>query len=332
MQNFVSLVENQFDAKVKCIRSDNGPKFFLKEFYASKGIFHQTNSVETPQQNGRLERKHQHILNVARALMFQSHLPSYLWSYAINHVVFLINRVPSPILYNKTPFELLYNKPLDFQSIKVFGCLCYASTQIVHHHKFDPRSRRGIFLGFKTGMKGFIVFYLDIEIVVSRHVLFHEMHFPFSQPPLQSFHPHYTTLSHPSSPSTISFEPTSHPLPSHMPCPSAIDPKTKSKLNESHHALSSPDFAILPNQTQLSPPQLHQLRHSTRLTHPPRRLADYQCNLSFDSPHQSSPRCAHPLSAVLDYSHISSSHRRFILSLCTEQEPRSFKKASKHPC
>ena len=58
MQNFINFVENQFTMKVKCIQSDNGPKFFLKDFFSSKGILHQRSWVETPQQNGRVERKH----------------------------------------------------------------------------------------------------------------------------------------------------------------------------------------------------------------------------------------------------------------------------------
>jgi len=54
---------------------NNGTEFQLTYFYRKNGIIHQKTCVETPQQNGILERKHQHILNVARALRFQANLP-----------------------------------------------------------------------------------------------------------------------------------------------------------------------------------------------------------------------------------------------------------------
>jgi len=49
--------------------------------------------------------------------MFQSHLPTHFLSYAIKHVVYLINRVLSPIIGNKTPFELLFKKSPDVINI-----------------------------------------------------------------------------------------------------------------------------------------------------------------------------------------------------------------------
>lgn len=69
--NFVNLIENQHKLHVKIIRNDNGPEFNIPGFFSSKGIIHQTSCVESPQQNGRVERKHQHLLNVGRALLFQ---------------------------------------------------------------------------------------------------------------------------------------------------------------------------------------------------------------------------------------------------------------------
>ncbi|CAH9096266.1 unnamed protein product [Cuscuta epithymum] len=69
--SFVAMVERQFSKKVRVVRSDNGTEFnCLKSFFQTSGIVFQTSCVGTPQQNGRVERKHQHILNVARALRF----------------------------------------------------------------------------------------------------------------------------------------------------------------------------------------------------------------------------------------------------------------------
>ena len=72
VRSFVNLIENQHKTTIKCIISDNGPEFQLKSFYESKGIIHQTSYVECPKQNGRVERKHHHVLSVARALLHQS--------------------------------------------------------------------------------------------------------------------------------------------------------------------------------------------------------------------------------------------------------------------
>ncbi|GAA0151182.1 transmembrane signal receptor [Lithospermum erythrorhizon] len=66
---FFALVDRQFNAKVRFVCSDNGTEFLsLRDYFSKNGIVFQTSCVGTPQQNGRVERKHRHILNVGRAL------------------------------------------------------------------------------------------------------------------------------------------------------------------------------------------------------------------------------------------------------------------------
>ena len=65
LQAFIVFVEKQFAAKVKVVRSDNGMEFHsgpIQAFYTDRGISIQSSCVDTPQQNGVVERKHQHLL------------------------------------------------------------------------------------------------------------------------------------------------------------------------------------------------------------------------------------------------------------------------------
>ena len=77
------MVERQFNAKVKIIRSDNAMELGKSEttlnFLRSQGIVHQTSCVATPQQNGVAERKHRHLLEIARALLFHPKAPLIYW-------------------------------------------------------------------------------------------------------------------------------------------------------------------------------------------------------------------------------------------------------------
>ena len=76
VKNFCVMVVKQFGKQVKIIRSDNGSELdCMRTYFSENGIIRQTSGVGTPQQNGRVERKHRHILNVARALKFKANLP-----------------------------------------------------------------------------------------------------------------------------------------------------------------------------------------------------------------------------------------------------------------
>ena len=61
LKTFVIFIANQCRSSIKIIRTDNGLEFKEKsalDFYKDRGILHQTSCVDTPQQNGIVERKH----------------------------------------------------------------------------------------------------------------------------------------------------------------------------------------------------------------------------------------------------------------------------------
>ena len=240
--------------------------------------------------------------------MFQSKIPTNFWSYAIKHAIFLINCIPSLIISYKTPFELLYKTHPDFSMIKVFGCLCYASTHN-QTHKFQPHSRKGAFLGFQNGSKGYVV--LDIntrEIFISKNVIFHESFFPFhtnqnlstseAQP-----HSHIDPISH-----TLHIDPISYTLPT----PPQFTPSTPITTN-TEPTIPQPNGSPSPFPNPSTPPTIdtpnpniidrhiqelssnHALpRPSNRDTHPPSYLSDYQFQIPSLKYAKSSSTCTNP--------------------------------------
>ncbi|KAL4291591.1 hypothetical protein GQ457_14G021780 [Hibiscus cannabinus] len=178
--SFISMVKRQFDFDLKIFCSDNAQELKFTDLFARLGVVHQFSCVETPQQNSVVERKHQHLLVVARALFFQSRVPIRFWGDCVLTATYIINRLPTPILHNKSPYEVLYAQAPSYSNLMTFGCLCFVSTLKANRNKFTERALPGVFLGYVSGMKGFKVFVLKTQsVVVSRNVVFHENLFPF---------------------------------------------------------------------------------------------------------------------------------------------------------
>jgi len=112
LKSFVVMAKTQFGATIKVTRSDNAlelsKSYEILEFFANSRTIHHTSYVQTPQQNGVVERKHKHLLEVSRALLFQSLLPTQYWGECVLTVIYPINRMPTKLLKGKTPYELLH--------------------------------------------------------------------------------------------------------------------------------------------------------------------------------------------------------------------------------
>jgi len=196
IKSFTSMAKTQFASTVKTIRTDNalelGSSHEALDFFAKSGIVHQTSCTQTPQQNGVVERKHKHLLEVSRALLFQSSLPIKYWGECVLTATYLINRMPTKVLGGRTPYEVLNGKPPCYDHLRAFGCLCYMSTLKHGRDKFQLRAKPCVFMGYPFGKKAYKVMDLETHIFhVSRDVVFHEAIFPFAseQQPRSLFHP-----------------------------------------------------------------------------------------------------------------------------------------------
>ncbi|GKF42590.1 putative ribonuclease H-like domain-containing protein, partial [Tanacetum coccineum] len=108
--DFLNLVENQLNKKVKAIRCDNGTEFKntqVIELCGSKGIKRDYSNARTPQQNGVAERKNRTFIEAARTMLADSKLPTMFWTEAIRTACYVLNRVLVTSPHNKTPYALL---------------------------------------------------------------------------------------------------------------------------------------------------------------------------------------------------------------------------------
>lgn len=313
ISTFILQIENQFHTTIKVIRSDNGTEIIQDQclsLFMNKGILNQNSIVGRPQQNGRVERKHRHLLEVARALKLHAKLPSKFWGDCLLTATYLINIMPSSVINWNTPSEILFGKPPDYSMLKIFGCLCFAYNDDRTKDKFSPRAKKCIFLGYPFGQKGFKVYDLEShKCFVSRDVIFQEHSFPFHQSSLTKSSP----LSNNNSTVTFddpisSFDNT--PLPNNLSTPSIPIP-TSSPSSDSYQlptannhsspimshihspvSINSPitvPFSSPTSSMSLTPTSHHTTtlssnndilpipRHSSRISKPPAKFQDFIC-------------------------------------------------------
>lgn len=326
--SFLAMVRTQYSKTVKIVRSDNGTEFnAMARYFFEQGIQFQKSCVGTPQQNGRVERKHRHILNVARSLLFQGNLPTSFWGEAILTAAYLINRTPTSLLNNISPYEKLVGSPPSYSNLRVFGCLCFAHIQ-KHGDKFAPRSRKCIFIGYPYDKKGWKIFDLETkDISVSRDVHFYENDFPFVE--------HNMALNESSPDLDLNTPPT------------ISDPITE--LPEIEQPITEPEQPVIaqqpaaepdPDQGNTDPPiepiadPPPDMGRGHRLKLPNSRLQDYVIATTYSPSSNSSPSplsspsgTPYSLANYISCRNFSVKHNHFLAAITTGVEPSSFKLA-----
>ena len=103
-------------------------------------------------------------------------MPKVFLAKTVNTASFIINRSPSSAIDFKIPKEVWSGRPVDYLSLKIFGCLAYVHVQSGECSKLDSKSRKCVFLGFEKGVKGYRLWNpISKKMVTSRDVIFDEV-------------------------------------------------------------------------------------------------------------------------------------------------------------
>ena len=115
---------NNYDVKIKHIRSDNDTEFKntgLDLYLDTLRITHEFSTPYTPQQNGIMERKNQTLIEMARTMLDEYKTLRKFWPEAIDTACHVINRVYLHKLLKKTSYELFTGKKPNVSYFRVFG-------------------------------------------------------------------------------------------------------------------------------------------------------------------------------------------------------------------
>ena len=160
------------------LQTDNDTVFRSRaftEWCASQGIQTRYSSPYTQAQNGKAERNWNTILDLANTLLIDAGLPKPYWGLAVMHAVRIRNMAPASALDGAIPSERLLARPPDWSRLRRFGCPAYVHVPRGLRTKWDPKARKGIYVGFAADSKSFLVYFRDTKTVVeSFHVVFDE--------------------------------------------------------------------------------------------------------------------------------------------------------------
>jgi hypothetical protein len=161
VKKFIRRVQNEFELKVKNIRSDNDSEFRntqVEEFLDEEGIKHELSAPYTPQQTGIVERKNRTLIEAARTMLDEYKTPNSFWEEAINTACHAANRLYLHKYLNKTPCEIITGKKPSVHYFGVFGCKCFILNKKPKASKFASKVDEGFLIGYGTNEHAYRVF------------------------------------------------------------------------------------------------------------------------------------------------------------------------------
>jgi hypothetical protein len=161
LKKFLRRAQNEFDVKVKKIRSNNDAKFRntqVEDFLDEEAIKHEFLTPYTPQQNRVTERKNRTLIKMARTMLDEYKTSNQFWAEAINTACHATDRLYLHKLIKKTSYEFLTgNKPNVFY-FQVFESKCYILQKRSNSSKFASKIYEGFLLGYDSNSRAYRIF------------------------------------------------------------------------------------------------------------------------------------------------------------------------------
>lgn len=190
-KQFRAMVETEnhaMDRKIVYFRADNGKGEFgvgLQQELITMGIQFEPSPPYKHSMNGVVERAMRTVNERTRSIVYEAKLPYDLWDFAVEHAVFVRNRVLTKGIIEKiTPSEKYSGHKPDLSKLRVFGCAAYPALSLATFpKKYDPRfkDKEYIYVGLRGSKIYKLLSLKDFKEYSSADVSFDEYIFPASK-------------------------------------------------------------------------------------------------------------------------------------------------------
>jgi dUTP pyrophosphatase len=137
-------------------------------------------------QNGMIKNPNRTFGHLMRCMLHSAELGPEYWSYALQHAVYIQNRITHYSI-RKKPYEAMTGEQPDLSGLQIFGSRIYARKPGKRTAKIENNTYKGIFLGFSATQKN--IYYIDEDtsrIKIGTHFIYDKAHMtiPVSKAPL----------------------------------------------------------------------------------------------------------------------------------------------------
>ena len=124
-------------------------------FCKTEGVERQKSEARNQASNGKAERMHRTVLNMARSMIFASRLPLSFWGDTVKYAAFVLNRSPtSANARRSSPLQMLTKQTTDLSEIVAFGSICTVNRD-PRKNSLKQRAQVGAIVGRRNETKGY---------------------------------------------------------------------------------------------------------------------------------------------------------------------------------
>lgn len=168
---FVNLVENQLNKRIKKFQCDNGREYLnskIFDFIKVKGIELLPCPPYVHELNGVAERFNRSAMDIGRCLAREAKINNRYWPEIMKTVSYLKNRTIANTSENKTPYEIFFGIKPNVKHLKIYGSKVFVRTpEVLRKGKWDDKAKLGVLVGYTNNSYRVLI---NNRVINARHV------------------------------------------------------------------------------------------------------------------------------------------------------------------